>query len=279
MTGYFQSSSMIRVVHRENAVALSGARALLMQAAHPVAFAGFFAQTTSLADPWARLRRTGEVMDLAMFGEKNATDRATATVRAVHSRVRGQLREPAGRFPAGTPWAADDPELLLWILATLADSAALLFEAYVRSLSGVELDAFWQDYRVLGSLFGLGSEDMPKDWAALKSYVTEMLDSDVLYVSSQARQLGKQVVLHPPVAPWFRPVLPVANFVIVGWLPSKLRRQYRLFWHPGRSLALTLGAQSTRRAILPLMPTHLRQRPDRPMGSEPPSFIRAPAAA
>ena len=49
----------------------------------------------------------------------------------MHKRVRGELTEPAGRFPAGTPYAADDPALLLWILATLVDSGLLVYQRYV----------------------------------------------------------------------------------------------------------------------------------------------------
>ena len=49
----------------------------------------------------------------------------------MHKRVRGELPREAGRFPAGTPFAADDPELLLWILATLVDSALMVYERYV----------------------------------------------------------------------------------------------------------------------------------------------------
>ena len=57
-TSYFTDESMLRRVIRETVVAFSAPRTLLMQAAHPVAFAGFFAHTGSLDDPYARLRRT-----------------------------------------------------------------------------------------------------------------------------------------------------------------------------------------------------------------------------
>ena len=40
MNSYFGPESVIRHVHRERAVALYGPRALLMQAAHPLAVAG-----------------------------------------------------------------------------------------------------------------------------------------------------------------------------------------------------------------------------------------------
>src|SRR5919107_1543197 len=86
--GYFHEGSMLRRVHREMAVALSGPRALLMQATHPVAFEGFFAHTGALDQPYARLRRTAQVMDTIVFGSRAEADRAARRVRAIHSRVR-----------------------------------------------------------------------------------------------------------------------------------------------------------------------------------------------
>ena len=67
-------------------------------------------------------------MDAVAFGTRREADRLTAHVRAMHRRVRGELAEAAGPFPAGTPYAADDPELLLWILAAIADSSMLVYE-------------------------------------------------------------------------------------------------------------------------------------------------------
>src|SRR3712207_2013525 len=139
MDGYFTDDSMPRNVVRERAVALSGSRALLVMAAHPVAWQGFFMHTDSHGDPYARLERTGHVMNTVAFGSREQADRVTRRVRAMHRKVRGRLREDAGRFPAGTPYRADDPELLLWILAALAESAMLVYRKYVRSLSRDEL--------------------------------------------------------------------------------------------------------------------------------------------
>src|SRR5919205_3382056 len=134
-SSFFTNESMIRRIQRESVVGLSGPRTLLMQAAHPVAFAGFFAHTGALDEPYERLGRTARVLDLLGFGPKAEAQRATRRVRAMHRHVRGELAEPAGRFPAGTPYAADDPALLLWVLASLADSAAMVYQRYVASLS------------------------------------------------------------------------------------------------------------------------------------------------
>src|SRR5215211_9197581 len=152
---YFTEDSMLRRVAGHRVTALSGPRALLVMAAHPVAFAGFFAHTGALADPYARLERTATVMNAIAFGTRRQADRLTAHVRAMHRRVRGSLTEAAGPFPAGTPYRGDDPEHLLWILGALAESAMLVYDKYVRSLSRAELDDLWDDYRVVGKLFGI----------------------------------------------------------------------------------------------------------------------------
>ena len=158
---YFTDDSMVRRVHREFVVGLAGPRTLLLQASHPVAFAGFFAHTGALDEPYERLARTAQVMDAITFGPRAAADRMTRRVRAMHRRVRGELSAPAGRFPAGTPYAADDPELLLWILAAIVDSSLLVYGKYVRRLSRDEREAYWQDYKVIGRQFGLADDEMP----------------------------------------------------------------------------------------------------------------------
>jgi hypothetical protein len=81
MPGYFTDDSMIRRIHREHVVGLSGARSLLMQAAHPVAFTGFFMSTGDLDDPYARLQRTARVLDTIVWGERVDADEVTAAVR------------------------------------------------------------------------------------------------------------------------------------------------------------------------------------------------------
>src|SRR3954471_8767156 len=158
---YFTDASMLRRVHRERPVAFAGPRSLLLMAAHPVAFEGFFRSTGALDDPYARLRRTGDVLDAIAWGPRDRADRLTARVRAMHRTVRGALEQTAGPFPAGTPYRADDPELLLWILACIVDSSVLVYDQYVASMSERERDRYWADYKVIGRLFGLRDRDLP----------------------------------------------------------------------------------------------------------------------
>src|SRR3954447_6183487 len=259
-TSFFTNESMIRRIQRESVVGLSGPRTLLMQAAHPVAFAGFFAHTGALDDPYARLQRTVRVLGLIGFGDRAEAQKATARVRDIHSRINGSLSEPAGRLPAGTPYSATDPELLLWILACMADSALVVYQRYVRSLSRAQRDAVWQGHKVSGHELGLRWSDMPADIEDFDAYMAAMVAGDDLYVTPQARELAVGIVMHPPVSLRARPMLEVANFVTVGLLPTRVRRMYGFAWDPARALLLRGGAEYTKRVVVPLLPDRLRYR-------------------
>jgi uncharacterized protein (DUF2236 family) len=256
--GYFDDGSMLRAVHRETVVALSGPRALLMQAAHPVAFEGFFDHTGALEDPYQRLQRTAEVLDAIAFGPRERADRMTRRVRAMHRRVRGELRADAGRFPAGTPYGADDPDLLLWILACLVDSALVVYGKYVRGLSDDERDDYWQDYKVIGRLFGLADADLPDTIADFDAYMRGMLEGDDLCVTQRARELGIQIVMRPPLPLAVRPLIELVNQTTVGLLPGRIRRGYEFSWDPVRAVALHGGAEYVKRLVVPLLPQGAR---------------------
>ena len=196
---YFDDASMFRKINRERAIALSGPRALLMQAAHPLAVFGLLAHSSAMEEPYDRLARTAETMNTIAFGSRAEADRITRRVRAMHRRVSGRLVEPIGPYAAGTLYRADDPALLLWILFTLVDSSLVVFRTYVRSLKRAEEAAYWEDYKVVGRLFGLRKRDMPATIDELDAYGRRMLEGDELLVTPWARERAREIVLAPPV--------------------------------------------------------------------------------
>lgn len=256
--GVYDDDAVIRRVYREHVMVIAGSRALLMQAAHPVAWAGFYAQTASKDEPYERLHRTAQIVELVTFGPRAEAERATRRVRAMHRRVRGELYEAAGRFPAGTPYAADDPELLMWILASLVDSGLTVYQRYVRPLSLGEREALWQDYRVFGRMFGLPDEAMPPTYDAFERYMHRMLHGGDLFVTDDARAVAKEIVMRPPVPFPARPLVELVNFVTIGLLPPEIRRQYDFSWDPARGLALLGHTEYVRRLVVPLLPGRLR---------------------
>jgi uncharacterized protein (DUF2236 family) len=264
VNGYFDERSMFRRVYRERAVALSGQRALLMQAAHPLAVFGLLAHTSALDEPYERLARTAQTMNTIAFGSRADADRITRRVRAMHRRVSGTLPEQIGAYPAGTPYRADDPELLLWVLFTLVDSALVVYRRYVHSLSHAEEAAFWDDYKVVGRLFGLKRRDMPATITDLDRYRVRMLAGDELLVTDWARRRARQIVLSPPVPTLARPLLETANFITVALLPDPIREQYGFSPLPPTVMRKALvagGADYLKRAVIPFLPSRVRLVP------------------
>jgi uncharacterized protein (DUF2236 family) len=255
---------MLRRIHRERALALSGPRALLMQAAHPLAVSGLLAHTTALDEPYERLARTAATLSTIGFGSRSEADAVTGQVRAMHRRVRGRTREQIGRHPPGTSYRADDPELLLWVLFTLVDSALVVYRKYVGSLTLGEEAAYWEDYKVVGRLFGLRDGDLPRTLDDLDAYRQRMLEGDELVVTDWARDRARKIVLEPPVPLVARPLLETVNFVTIALLPERIRAQYRFSAMPPAIVRRALvngGAEYIKRAVIPLLPDRLRLVP------------------
>ncbi|HET8979958.1 MAG TPA: oxygenase MpaB family protein [Solirubrobacteraceae bacterium] len=262
--GYFTDDSPIRRVMRERALALAGPRALLMQAAHPLAVAGLLAHSDSLEDPYVRLGRTAQVLNAVTFGSRAEADRATSRVRAMHRAVRGRLPHAVGVFEAGTPYRADDPRLLMWILYSLVDSAMVVYQTYVGRLDRAQRSALWEDYRVMGRLFGLRRTAMPQTLEELEDYGRAMLAGDELHVGEWARRRAREIVLEPPVPMLARPVRETVNFITIALLPDRIRSEYGFAALPPAAVRRALvgaGALYVRRGVLPVLPAPMREVP------------------
>jgi uncharacterized protein (DUF2236 family) len=258
--GYFpRGRSVLRRVHGERVVGrLYGQRALLLQACHPLAFAGLTANTTGHAAPFRRLVHTAKTMEKVFFGTRAEADRETKRVRAMHARVRGTIDEPAGSHPAGSPYRADDPEFLLWILACLADSAQAVYERFARRLSRAERERFWQDYLLVGELFGLARRHAPPTYAAYRDYMAERLSSEDLFLTAEARELARMVAFDLPLPRSRQPGLLAINLGVAGVLPPRVRDLYGIPWTLAHGLALEALALSLR-GTRPLTPRAIRR--------------------
>src|ERR1700726_929833 len=141
--GLFGDDSITRRVNRENILLLGGGRALLMQLAHPKVAAGVDEHSDFRLHPIRRLRRTIRMTMAIVFGDRETALAAARGVNQLHARVQG----------AG--YRALDPDLLLWVYATLADTALVTYETFVQPLSGRERDDFHREFKLLGELLGI----------------------------------------------------------------------------------------------------------------------------
>jgi len=147
------------------------------------------------------------------------------------------------------------------VLFTLVDSGVVVYRKYVGAMSRAEEAGYWDDYKVIGGLFGLKRADMPDTLADLDDYRREMLEGDTLLVTDWARQRAREIVLEPPV-PWIaQPLLQTANFITIALLPDRIRREYGfapLPPAPVRKALVAGGAEYVKRAVIPFVPERLR---------------------
>jgi uncharacterized protein (DUF2236 family) len=239
----FPGDAVIRRVDGESVLLLGGGRALLMQLAHPLVAAAVAEHSDFHADPFARLQRTLEASFIIVFGTTEEAHAAAAGVRSVHERV------------VGRGYRADDPELLLWVHATLVDTALRVHKRFLQPLRPDDAERYYQESTVVAEVLGVPRDVQPPDLAAFRAYVRNRVAT--LEVTDTARRLARDVLY--PRLPW--PAVPAAELgrqITAGLLPEPLRRQYGLSWDVHRERALLLAGVGSR-LVLPRVPGFLRR--------------------
>lgn len=215
--GLFGPDSLIWRVNRESVVTLAGTCAILMQFAHPGVAAGVRDHSRFEEDPVGRLRRTFDLTLSLVFGSRDEALDAARIVNRRHDAVQGP------------GYSAKDPQLLLWVQATLVYSAIRAYRCFVGPLSGVEADAYFQDTKAIGALLGIPPALYPRTLDQFTAYLDAQIADGIVRVGDDARRMGR-IILQPrfPGVPQVA-FAPLAT-ITAGLLPTSLREQYGLRW-------------------------------------------------
>jgi len=259
--GYFpRASSTLRRVHEQRAVGLHyGQRALCIGALKPLNYVGTSEHSHHRLTPFKRLAHTGRMFETVMFGDRAEADRVLKAVEGMHRRVVGVLPEDAGdHYPAGTAYSAFDPELMLWTIAVMVDSAICFHDLLVRRLRADEREALWQDYLRFAELFGMPRDVAPPDEPAFRAWFDGQLAGDDLYLTDEARYMGYASAFEIPMPAHLQGAKRVHDLVMLGSLPPRVRELYGLRFTAAQSAlfrALTLAARRSG----PLTPRAIRE--------------------
>ena len=246
--GLFGPDSVAWRVDREVIVLAGGSCALLMQAAHPVVAAGVDEHSTYATDPFGRLQRTLTSSFDVVFGTRSRADAAIRRVNAIHAAVRGQL-------PDGAAYSASDPEALLWVHATLVDTALRIYTRFVGPLSTHEQRRYLLEAAEVAERLGVPPVDLPTDVRELRDWMAEMVETERVRVTPAARRIARTVLYPNGLLP--RLAWDAAHLISLATLPDPLRRQYGIRWSQRRERGVERLAAVTRRT-LPLVPPPLR---------------------
>ena len=207
-----------------------------------------------------RLHHTVRAMLALTFGDDPARRTALDGIREIHRRVHGRLPDAVGPFAAGTLYSAEDPELVLWVHATLLESIPLVYEHLVAPLSVAEHDAYCAEAAEVAVALGAPDAAVPRTRAALRAYLAAIYASGRLVVGPQARELGS-TVLSPPLSSLVWPATALNRLVTTGLLPAHIRTQYGLSWGTARERRLRAALVTLRRTRR-LTPPHLALWPE-----------------
>ena len=249
-------------VNREAVVVLGWGRAILMQLAHPLVAAGVGAHSRFDAGPLAyveRMRRTIGAMLSLTFGTEAQVAATAGRINAIHRRVRGRLEHAVGRYPAGAPYDATDPELFKWVHATLVDSQLRTYALFVGPLAADEKDRYCAETARIGPRLGVPAAALPDTAARLEGYLQEMEQEERLAVGGQARGLAT-ALLEPAGGRWVAPALWLGRLTTVGLLPAPLRARYGFAWG-ARDARRLRSAAAVLRAARRVAPPVLREWP------------------
>lgn len=260
--GYFAPESVIRRVGNTPVTPfLGGGTAVLLQVAHPLVAVGVAEHSDYRNDLWRRLGRTLRALYLITFGTRAEAERAGAIVQAVHGHVRGRTQTTLGRFPKGTPYSADDPELMLWVHGTLVVASLSAYQRFERRLTPLEQEEYYREMAVVAELFGTPASVIPPTLAEFREYFAAELASETIAITQPAREIA-DVILQAPVPVPIRLFAPAHRLATAAQLPVELRRAYGLHWTPAHALALPVAASALKYTSWPVLVAtkHLRPR-------------------
>ncbi|MGW4281089.1 oxygenase MpaB family protein [Nocardia sp. NPDC004750] len=263
--GYFSDHSMVRRVMSKRAVGLTyGLRALVIGAVHPLLFVGTAENTEHRMTPYTRLALTGRLFEAVFLGSRAEADRALAFTRKRHVKVRGTLPEDAGdQHPAGTGYSALDPHLMFMTMAFTFDSAEVMYDLLVRTMTDGEREGLYQDYVRWGELFGMPADAAPASYPAFRAFFDGYLASDELFLTDEARLVGSylagQRVPYSQGVP-LQQVTSAFYLLVQGSLPTRIRRMYGMRWGVAEEVAYQGLSRAVRTAhvSVPLVPPVLR---------------------
>jgi len=251
--GYFPPDSIVRRLGNTPLTPmLGGGAAVLLQVAHPLVAVGVADHSDYHRDLWQRLARTLRALYLIAFGTREEAERAGAAVQAVHAHVHGRTALPLGPFPAGTQYSAKDPELQLWVHATLVYASLSIYQRSERQLSPAEQERYYGEMALVAQLFGTPAEVIPPTLAAFWDYFDAQVASPVITVTPIAAEIAG-VILDAPLPRALRLFAPAHRLATAAQLPPRLRDEYGLRWTPLRNLALPHALRAVKVATKPAL--------------------------
>jgi uncharacterized protein (DUF2236 family) len=220
---YEPDSVAWRIFKNPVSLFIGGVAAVVLELAEPAVRTGVWEHTTFRSDPVGRLRRTGFAAMVSVYGPKSASEPMIERVVRLHGAI-------AGHTPSGTPYSANDQDLLDWVYATAGFGFAEAYSRYVSALRPDDLDRYYRESQPIARLYGaLGAPGSRAELKALSAAMHERLEPSPIVLEFL------KIMREAPAAP--SPLRPVQRLLVraaVEIVPAGVRRRLGL----GRAFGL-----------------------------------------
>lgn len=177
---------------------------------------GVAEHSTTMQRPVDRLRTTLSYVYVMGLG----TDEERTAVARMVNKMHGPVR--------GDGYSAFDPQLQLWVAATLAEVGREMYERIHGPLDAVTLERLYRDGWVYGTALQVKPEMWPPTRAEFDLYWEQMQGE---FRSDPQIRRYAQALLSSRDAKWFvRPLTPLISLVTRGNLSSAAREALGLSW-------------------------------------------------
>lgn len=228
-----------RVFRNPVTMYIGGIAAVLLELGEPRVRHGVWDHSSFRRDPATRMRRTGLAAMITVYGARSAFEALAARVRRMHAKVRGETDD-------GRTYAADDPELLLWVQATASWAFLEAYRKYAAPLGPADRDRYYVEGRPGAALYGVDSPPASEaEMQALMARMRPRLEPSPVLDELIAILRTADILPRP-----LRPVQRLGIRAAIDLLPPDMRRQLGLaqrpLYRPERALLRLLAAGAGR---------------------------------
>ena len=239
-TGLFGPASACWTVHGDfTSMMVGGIAALLVQMLHPGALAGVWDHSNFRHDMSGRLKRTARFIAGTTYGDRAEAQALIDRVLSIHAAVRGTL-------PDGTPYSAQDPDLLTWVHVTEVSSFLAAYLRYVDpAFPPAEQDRYLTETAEIARR--LGAVQVPHNRVELAAYLRAVRPA--LRYDDRTRQVAHALLTEPPPSAAAGPALAVAFDAAKDLIPDWAAEMHGLRLSPVRRAAARLGVHALARPL------------------------------
>lgn len=203
-------------INREAYIFFAAGATVAWQMARPGVGRGVARHSRTLERPLDRLHASMAYVYAVTLGTDADRQRIARHVNRVHAPVRGD------------GYSALDPDLQLWVAATLYRGAIDVHALFAGPVPEHARNALYREAWGFGRTLQVGDAQWPSDADAFERWWIVQVER--LSVDAEVRAY-LHAVLRGGNAPWYlRPALPLQRFVTRGLLPPRLRAMFELPW-------------------------------------------------